>query len=89
MATQMAEARFNQVGVDVEAVGDRRQPLRAARDGPDAWSSTGSSACTNEGRDDAPDEDAESMLPELTAEQLLRMLEVLPEQHFTQPPPRY
>ena len=29
------------------------------------------------------------MLPELTAEQLLRMLEVLPEQHFTQPPPRY
>jgi DNA topoisomerase I len=42
-----------------------------------------------EGRDDAPDEDAESMLPELTAEQLLRMLEVLPEQHFTQPPPRF
>jgi DNA topoisomerase-1 len=42
-----------------------------------------------EGRDDAPDEDAESMLPELTAEQALRMLEVLPEQHFTQPPPRY
>ena len=25
----------------------------------------------------------------LTAEQLLRMLEVLPEQHFTQPPPRF
>ena len=29
------------------------------------------------------------MLPELTAEQALRMLEVLPEQHFTQPPPRF
>ena len=29
------------------------------------------------------------MLPELTAEQVLRMLEVLPEQHFTQPPPRF
>ena len=42
-----------------------------------------------EGRDDQPDEDAESMLPALTAEQLLRMLEVLPEQHFTQPPPRF
>ena len=29
------------------------------------------------------------MLPELTAEQALRLLEVLPEQHFTQPPPRF
>ena len=42
-----------------------------------------------EGRDDEADEDAEANLPELTAEQALRMLEVLPEQHFTQPPPRY
>ena len=42
-----------------------------------------------EGRDDGPDEDAENRLPELTAEQVLRMLEVLPEQHFTQPPPRF
>ena len=43
-----------------------------------------------EGRDDEKaDEDAEANLPELTAEQALRMLEVLPEQHFTQPPPRY
>ena len=42
-----------------------------------------------EGRDEGPDEDAEKTLPVLTAEQLLRMLEVLPEQHFTQPPPRY
>src|SRR5204863_9087245 len=42
-----------------------------------------------EGRDDAPDEDAESRLPELTAEQVLRLLELLPEQHYTQPPPRY
>ena len=42
-----------------------------------------------EGRDDTADPDAESTLPELTAEQALRMLEVLPEQHFTQPPPRF
>ena len=42
-----------------------------------------------EGRDEGPDEDAESRLPELAAEQVLRMLELLPEQHFTQPPPRY
>src|SRR4029079_15827311 len=42
-----------------------------------------------EGRDDDADEDAETRLPELTPEQLLRLLEVLPEQHFTQPPPRF
>jgi DNA topoisomerase-1 len=42
-----------------------------------------------EGRDDAPDEDAEATLPALTAEQALRLVELLPEQHFTQPPPRF
>src|SRR6266545_4765964 len=51
VASQMAEARFDQVSV--------------------------------------ADEDAESSLPRLTAEQVLRFLEVLPEQHFTQPPPRF
>ena len=88
MATQMAEARFNQVGVDIEA---RRWLTSATGCAPPGrrWCSTGSSASTTEGRDDEPDEDAESMLPALTAEQLLRMLEVLPEQHFTQPPPRF
>ena len=41
VATQMAEARFNQVGIDVAAVaadpqdGSRRRHLRAARHRPD------------------------------------------------------
>src|SRR5207244_13562415 len=34
-------------------------------------------------------EDQESLLRQLTAERVLRLLEVLPEQHFTQPPPRF
>jgi DNA topoisomerase-1 len=42
-----------------------------------------------EGRDEGPDEDAESALPELADGQDLSMLEVLPAQHFTQPPPRF
>ncbi|HWC32152.1 MAG TPA: DNA topoisomerase, partial [Actinomycetota bacterium] len=42
-----------------------------------------------EGRDDEIDEDAESRLPDLSAGAALRLLQVLPEQHFTQPPPRY
>ena len=87
VATQMAEARFNQVGVDIEARHeDVRYGLRATGQ---TLVFDGFIRVYKEGRDEGPDEDAESMLPALTAEQQLRMLEVLPEQHFTQPPPRY
>jgi DNA topoisomerase I len=87
VATQMAEARFDQVGIDIQAVeGDARYGLRATGQ---TLVFDGFIRVYTEGRDEGPDEDAESRLPELTAEQLLRLLEVLPEQHFTQPPPRY
>jgi DNA topoisomerase-1 len=92
MATQMAEARFNQVGVDIEALAAGAEGAEV-RYGLRATGQTlvfdGFRRVYFEGRDDQPDEDAESMLPAVTAEQLLRMLEVLPEQHFTQPPPRF
>jgi DNA topoisomerase-1 len=87
VATQMAEARFDQVGVDIQADDDgTRYGLRATGQ---TLVFDGFIRVYTEGRDDDIDEDAESRLPELTAEQLLRLLEVLPEQHFTQPPPRY
>ncbi len=94
VATQMADARFDQVGIDIEALapanghgGDQtRYGLRATGQ---TLTFDGFLKLYREGRDDEPDEDAEAALPVLTAEQLLRMLEVLPEQHFTQPPPRY
>ncbi|HEX6330474.1 MAG TPA: type I DNA topoisomerase [Actinomycetota bacterium] len=87
VATQMAEARFNQVGVDMEATADGGSyGLRATGQ---TMIFDGFIRVYTEGRDEGPDEDAENRLPELTPEQMLRMLEVLPEQHFTQPPPRY
>jgi DNA topoisomerase-1 len=94
VATQMADARFDQVGIDVVALapanghggGQTRYGLRATGQ---TLTFDGFLKLYREGRDDEPDEDAEAALPVLTAEQLLRMLEVLPEQHFTQPPPRY
>ena len=87
VASQMAEARLNQTGIDIAATaGADIYGLRA----------TGQTVIFDgfrrvyfEGRDDAPDEDEESLLPELDAEQLLKLLELLPEQHFTQPPPRF
>jgi DNA topoisomerase I len=87
VATQMADARFNQVGVDVEATSDGgTYGLRATGQ---TMLFDGFIRVYTEGRDDAVDEDAEARLPELVADQALRMLEVLPEQHFTQPPPRF
>ncbi|TMM24425.1 MAG: type I DNA topoisomerase [Actinobacteria bacterium] len=94
VATQMADARFDQVGIDIEALapanghggGQARYGLRATGQ---TLTFDGFLKLYREGRDDEPDEDAEAALPVLAAEQLLRGLEVLPEQHFTQPPPRY
>ena len=64
VATQMADARFDQVGIDIEALRRRRQrratPLRACARPGRRSRSTGSSASTSEGRDDEPDEDAEA-----------------------------
>jgi len=49
-------------------------------------------AVYEEGHDDkAPedDEEAKSSLPAVEKEEMLRLLGLLPEQHFTEPPPRY
>ena len=87
VATQMAEARFDQVSIDIEGLAaGQTYGLRASGQ---TLVFDGFRRVYFEGRDEGPDEDEETALPELTAEQLLRLLEVLPEQHFTQPPPRF
>jgi DNA topoisomerase-1 len=88
VASQMAEARFDQVSVDIaaQAADSPEYLLRATGQ---TMKFDGFRRVYFEGRDDQPDEDEEARLPELTAEQALRLLEVLPEQHFTQPPPRF
>ncbi|MFM8943672.1 MAG: type I DNA topoisomerase, partial [Actinomycetota bacterium] len=87
VATQMADARFNQVGVDIEA--DAAGTTYGLRATGQTLLFDGFIRAYTEGRDDDADEDAENRLPDLAAEDPLRMLDVLPEQHFTQPPPRY
>ncbi len=87
VASQMAEARYDQVGVDIEAVAeDAAYGLRATGQ---TLRFDGYLRVYREGSDEGPEEEAEARLPELSADQVLRLLEVLPEQHFTQPPPRY
>ena len=41
------------------------------------------------GKDDDEDEEEEGILPELVEGQILETTMIMPEQHFTQPPPRY
>lgn len=42
-----------------------------------------------EGRDDVPEENDEMYLPKLAEGQEVDLLDVVPAQHFTEPPPRY
>ena len=42
-----------------------------------------------EGKDDTGDEKEAGLLPPIEEKQVLDLLKLLPEQHFTQPPPRY
>jgi DNA topoisomerase-1 len=86
VASQMETALFDQVGVDIVS-NDRQVILRA----------TGSTMIFDgfmklylEGKDDgAGDEDEDKLLPPLAEGELAQVQEVTPNQHFTQPPPRY
>ncbi|BCS55659.1 type I DNA topoisomerase [Geobacter sp. SVR] len=96
VACQMAEAQLEQTSVDIAA-----DLAGAIPDGPFA----GARACGLraagtvirfpgfmklyiEGLDDQ-DEEKEGLLPAMNEGAALKLHELLPEQHFTQPPPRY
>jgi DNA topoisomerase-1 len=82
IACQMNEAIYDQTSVDISA-GDHL--LRATGR---VTLFDGFLKVYREGRDDEEDEDDRS-LPELTEGQLLDLVDVIPTQHFTQPPPRF
>ena len=96
VACQMAEALLDQTSVDISA--DLSVPLAA---GPFAGAKCcglraagtvirfpGFMKLYIEGLDDQ-DEEKEGLLPAMAEGAALKMHEILPEQHFTQPPPRY
>ncbi|MBI4466201.1 MAG: type I DNA topoisomerase [Acidobacteria bacterium] len=88
LASQMAEAVFDQTTVDVVA-GDYR--LRASGS---VVKFDGFLTVYEEGKDEAQraeeeEEAATLRLPEVREGEELRLNQLKPEQHFTQPPPRY
>lgn len=96
VACQMAEALLDQTSVDISAdlanpvadgpfSGAKRCGLRAAGT---VIRFPGFMKLYIEGLDDQ-DEEKEGLLPPMTEGAPLKLHELLPEQHFTQPPPRY
>ncbi|MBE0413526.1 type I DNA topoisomerase [Yoonia sp.] len=85
MASQMAAARLERTVVDV-ASADGQVGLRA---NGQVMLFDGFLAVYEEGRDDNGDDDDEKRLPQLAAGEPTKKQNIEPEQHFTQPPPRY
>ena len=91
LASQMAAAIYDTLTVEVEAGPD-------AGPKPYLFRATGSSvrfpgflAVYEESRaeDETSEDDLGIQIPPLTVGELLDLLRLLPEQHFTEPPPRY
>ena len=88
VACQMAHAVFDTVAVDMLAGADgpSRHLLRA---NGSTLVKPGYIAVYQEGRDDAVDDDSDHMLPPMQVGEPVRLVALHPEQHFTEPPPRY
>jgi DNA topoisomerase I len=82
VASQMAPAVYDQTSVDIQA---GELTFRASGS---VLRFDGFVRVYLEGRDDDVEEEA-GTLPELVVGQVLRLVELSPEQHFTEPPPRY
>lgn len=102
LASQMAPAVFDSTTVDIAALKEWASQQKAARPDfpapiPYMFRATGSVlkfagflAVYHEGLDEGEeDENSEKRLPMLTERELLTLLDLLPLQHFTEPPPRY
>jgi DNA topoisomerase-1 len=89
VASQMADAVFDQVSVEIDATVDTQPAPYLLRTSASHLRFPGFRQVYIEGRDTEEDEDAEKLLPDINERDLLRLLEVKPDQHFTEPPPRF
>jgi DNA topoisomerase-1 len=91
VASQMANAIYNTLRVDIAAGLTSQDTPYTFRVSGSTIQFLGFLALYEDARDEdlEPDEDEGRILPELTVGELLDLIQLLPEQHFTQPPPRY
>jgi DNA topoisomerase I len=90
VASQMSNAIYNTVRVEI-AAGEGEEKPYLFRVSGSTIKFRGFLALYEEFRDEDAkvDEDEGRILPELSNEEILDLIQLLPAQHFTQPPPRY
>ncbi|MDH3586877.1 MAG: type I DNA topoisomerase, partial [Gammaproteobacteria bacterium] len=87
MACQMVPAVFDTVAIDFAAgPEDAGHVFRA---NGSVLVEPGFIAVYQEGKDDAKDDEGDRLLPEIEEGDVVDLDELRPEQHFTEPPPRY
>jgi DNA topoisomerase-1 len=89
IASQMTSAIFDVTTAEIDATGQGR-PTYTFRASGSVLRFQGFLSVYLEGKDDGEvDEDGRPRLPELREGEDLDLMRLIPEQHFTQPPPRY
>jgi DNA topoisomerase-1 len=90
IASQMNPALLDQTTIDINATG-KSKAAHVFRATGSVLKFEGFLKVYEEGKDvkDDEDEDLKHKLPAVTEGETLRFKEILPEQHFTEPPPRY
>ncbi|GAB4509350.1 MAG: type I DNA topoisomerase [Anaerolineae bacterium] len=91
IASQMENAVYNTLRVEIAAGPTNDDMPYLFRVSGSTIKFLGFLALYEESRDEdaAVDEDEGRIVPEMTVDELLNLIQLLPEQHFTQPPPRY
>ena len=91
LASQMSAAIYDTVSVEITAVAAGAPQPYLFRVSGATLKFAGFLAVYEEARDEdaAPDDEAETRVPLLTVDEALQLVKLWPEQHFTQPPPRY
>ena len=86
IASQMREALLEQTSVDIEADTERKEMFRA---NGQTVKFDGFIRAYTEGRDEDAEAEIEGQLPKLEKDMKLKLEELKPLQHFTEPPARY
>ena len=90
VASQMNPAVFDQTTIEVTAIGNDKAEYRFRATGS-VPKFDGFLAVYEEGKDakDEDDDELKSRLPAVTEGEILKLKLIEPEQHFTEPPPRF
>jgi DNA topoisomerase-1 len=88
VASQMVPAVFDTVALEFSAGPDRDDGHRFRANGS-VMVEPGFIAVYQEGRDDSSDDEGDRLLPEVAVGDEVSLDKLRPEQHFTEPPPRF